>query len=54
MANPAVKKNQVTILKGTPNEKKFYFENPTNSTPNDIAKVKEYYGIAETSAYEVN
>jgi hypothetical protein len=49
MANPAVKKNQVTILKGTPNEKKFYFENPTNPTPNDIAKVKEYYGIAETA-----
>ena len=41
--------NQVTILKGTPNEAKFFFENPTNPTANDIAKVKKYYGIDDSA-----
>lgn len=52
MATPAVKKNKVTILKGTPNEKSFYFENPTNPTANDIAKVKEFYGISQEASPE--
>ena len=41
--------NQVTILKVTPNEAKFFFENPTNPTANDIAKVKKYYGIDDSA-----
>ena len=40
-------RNKVTILKGTPNEKTFIFENPKKPTANDIAQVKEFYGIAE-------
>ena len=36
--------NKVTILKGTPNQAEFFFENPTNPTENDIAKVKKFYG----------
>ena len=37
--------NKVTILKGTPNQAEFFFENPTNPTANDIAKVKKFYGM---------
>ena len=50
MATPAVKKNKVTILKGTPNEQSFYFENPSNPTAGDIAKVKEFYGIDQSAS----
>ena len=46
---PKAPPNQVTILKGTPNEAKFFFENPTNPTANDIAKVKKYYGIDDSA-----
>ena len=42
--------NKVTILKGTPNQAEFFFENPTNPTANDIAKVKKYYGIEESAS----
>jgi hypothetical protein len=44
--------NKVTILKGTPNQAEFFFENPTNPTANDIAKVKKYYGIEESASPE--
>jgi hypothetical protein len=50
MAIPAIKKNRVTILKGTPNEQSFYFENPSNPTASDIAKVKEFYGIDQNAS----
>ena len=50
MATPAINKNKVTILKGTPNEKSFYFENPSNPTASDIAKVKEFYGIDQNAS----
>ena len=37
--------NKVTILKGTPNQAEFFFENPTSPTENDIAKVKKYLSL---------
>jgi hypothetical protein len=44
--------NKVTILKGTPNQAEFFFENPTNPTANDIAKVKKFYGIEDSASTE--
>lgn len=40
------KNQRKTLLKGTPYEHTFIFENPDNPTENDIAKVKQFYGIA--------
>lgn len=38
-------KNRITLMKGTPNQKTFYLENPTRPTENDLAKIKQAYGI---------
>jgi len=54
MAAPVVNSKKATILKGTPYEHTFIFENPNKPTANDIEQVKKFYGIApETKPEDV-
>lgn len=48
-ANP---QNRVTLMAGTPNERTFYLENPSQLTENDIFKIKKAYGIPQDTTLE--
>lgn len=48
-ANP---QNRVTLMEGTPNERTFYLENPSQLTTSDLSKIKQAYGIPEDTSLE--
>ena len=48
-ANP---QNRVVLMEGTPNERVFFLENPSQLTEGDIAKIKNAYGIPEDTTLQ--
>ena len=44
--------NRVVLMEGTPNERVFFLENPSQLTEGDIAKIKNAYGIPEDTTLQ--